>query len=53
MLTHLPLLEFEARKDVSQIFSNMLRRQQHGEHTTMLWLEQNSDGANRVPGGTR
>jgi len=43
LLTNLPLLDFECRKDVSQVFSNLLRRQQHGEHTTVVWLEQNRD----------
>ena len=43
LLTHLPLLDFECRKDVSQVFSNLLRRQQHGEHETVKWLEENRD----------
>ena len=39
----LPLLRFEARKDVVHVFSNLLRKHRGGEPTTANWLEANPD----------
>jgi len=42
LVTHLPLLEFECRKDVSQVFSNLLRKHADGEHITVSWVARNA-----------
>jgi len=39
LLSHFPSLEFECRKDVAQVFSNLLRKQLGGELSAVAWLE--------------
>ena len=39
LLPQLPILDFECRKDISMVFSNLLRKQQDGQHLTVVWLE--------------
>ncbi|KAL3895690.1 MAG: hypothetical protein SGPRY_013452, partial [Prymnesium sp.] len=39
LLPQLPILDFECRKDISQVFSNLLRKQVDGQHITVVWLE--------------
>jgi len=39
LLPQLPTLDFECRKDISQVFSNLLRKQIDGEHLVVAWLE--------------
>mmetsp|Transcript_72473 Transcript_72473/g.120823 ORF Transcript_72473/g.120823 Transcript_72473/m.120823 type:complete len:391 (+) Transcript_72473:114-1286(+) len=38
LINHLPVLEFECRKDVSQVFSNLLRKHSDGELITVAWV---------------
>jgi len=38
LITHLPLFEFECRKDISQVFSNLLRKHSDGELITVKWV---------------
>lgn len=39
----LPILDFECRKDITQVFSNLLRKQVDGQHITVVWLEAHPD----------
>eukprot|EP00966_Prymnesium_polylepis_P015867 366564-Prymnesium_polylepis.1 len=39
LLPQLPILDFECRKEISQVFSNLLRKQVDGQHVTVAWLE--------------
>ncbi|KAL1507560.1 hypothetical protein AB1Y20_007180 [Prymnesium parvum] len=39
LLPALPHLDFECRKDITQVFSNLLRKQIDGQHPAVLWLE--------------
>jgi len=43
LVTNLPMLEFECRKDVSQVFSNLLRKHADGEHITVSWVTRNEE----------
>lgn len=43
LITHLPLFEFESRKDISQVFSNLLRKHSDGELITVVWVSSNPE----------
>mmetsp|Transcript_34100 Transcript_34100/g.71811 ORF Transcript_34100/g.71811 Transcript_34100/m.71811 type:complete len:383 (+) Transcript_34100:225-1373(+) len=43
LIIHLPLFEFECRKDVSQVFSNLLRKHSEGEMITVTWVANHAE----------
>ena len=43
LLARLPSLEFECRKDVAQVLSNLLRKQLHADLNAVSWLERSPE----------
>lgn len=43
ILPQLPALDFECRKDITQIFSSLLRKQHDGDHITVSWVEEHPE----------